>query len=146
MKLKLQVLFLFLFASACDARPAFETRQAVLEVGDTRHILTLEVAITEAQQTHGLMFRKDLPPRHGMIFIHNPPRVAQMWMKNTPLPLDMLFLDATGRVVDLHYNARPFDETVITSKVAVSAVVEVNAGTLSALGVAPETSRIVWVE
>ena len=94
--------------------------------GDVKY--RIERAVTREEQQKGLMYRKHLPQNHGMIFIFNPPRVANMWMRNTLIPLDMVFFDHTGRVISVHKNAIPHDETIISSFIPVAGVLEINAG------------------
>jgi uncharacterized membrane protein (UPF0127 family) len=74
------------------------------------------------------MYRKSMPQNHGMLFIFEKPRIISMWMKNTHIPLDMLFVDKNGIIRHIHENAKPFDETIISSVVPVSFVIELNAG------------------
>jgi len=88
----------------------------------------VEKALTPQAQQKGLMYRKHLASKSGMIFIFNPPRVARMWMKNTFIPLDMVFFDRLGRVVHVHQYAIPHDETIISSEIPVAGVLEINAG------------------
>ena len=90
----------------------------------------VEIASTPEQQQTGLMYREHLAQNTGMIFLFQAPRVANMWMKNTLIPLDMIFFDKTGRIVATHYHANPHDETVISSNVPVAGVLEINAGEL----------------
>ena len=99
----------------------------------------VESALTPTEQQKGLMYRKHLASRNGMIFIFNPPRVARMWMKNTLIPLDMVFFDRMGRVSRVHKNAIPRDETVISSMVPVFGVLEINAGEAQKYDIRPGT-------
>lgn len=91
-------------------------------------IYLVETAQTPAQQKKGLMYRKSLPADQGMLFDFHQKRLVGMWMKNTYIPLDMLFVDENGIIRHIHQNARPLDETIITSKVPVQYVIELNAG------------------
>lgn len=93
-------------------------------------IITYQVerALTPSEQQRGLMNRTKLEPKTGMIFLFFPIRVARMWMKNTLIPLDMVFFDRQGRVIGVHYNAIPHDETTISSIRPVAGVLEINAG------------------
>ena len=88
----------------------------------------VEQALTPEQQQKGLMDRKMLAPKTGMLFLFKPMRVARMWMKNTLIPLDMVFFDWQGRVVHVHHNALPRDLTIISSRFPVAGVLEINAG------------------
>jgi uncharacterized membrane protein (UPF0127 family) len=98
------------------------------------HAFEVEVARTRAQQARGLMFRKWMPFDHGMLFVFEEEGPVRMWMKNTVLPLDMIFLSRTGRVVDIHEHAVPFSEDVITSSGVAKAVLEIHAGTAARIG------------
>lgn len=98
------------------------------------HVFTVEIPLTEAQQHYGLMNREVLAADHGMIFIKSTPRIISLWMKNTRIPLDMVFIDDQSHIVFLHENAQPFDLTVISSPQPVRAVVELKAGQIAARG------------
>jgi uncharacterized membrane protein (UPF0127 family) len=75
-----------------------------------------------------------MPADHGMLFDFGTTRPVLMWMKNTPLPLDMLFLDAKGAVVSIQENAVPYSEAIIDSRAPVKYVIELNGGTAAKLG------------
>ncbi|MBV9824487.1 MAG: DUF192 domain-containing protein [Alphaproteobacteria bacterium] len=98
---------------------------------------TVEVATSPAQMEQGLMFRRNMAADAGMIFDFNPPSPAAMWMKNTIIPLDMLFVDAQGRVVDVHERAVPESLDTIGGTKLVRAVIELNGGTAARLGIKP---------
>ena len=87
----------------------------------------VELAISDKERSQGLMDRQELAQDRGMLFLFGRPKIIRMWMKNTHIPLDMIFIH-DGRVVSLHPNAQPMDETIISSGVFASAVLEVNAG------------------
>ncbi|MBE7537557.1 MAG: DUF192 domain-containing protein [Opitutaceae bacterium] len=78
-------------------------------------VLFLQLAVTPAEQQRGLMERRDLKPGHGMIFVFERPQAMSFWMRNTPLPLDIGFLDASG-VLREHYPLYPYDENVVRSR------------------------------
>lgn len=100
----------------------------------------LEVEIAEKQMDIkiGLMFRKSMPENHGMLFQlgRDDPHTANFWMKETYIPLDIIFVAKDGSIVNIHRNARPLDITPIPSLQPVTGVIEVNAGVADALGIA----------
>ena len=97
----------------------------------------VELAETPAQMTQGLMFRTSLAPDAGMLFDYKQPTAATMWMRNTLIPLDMLFVDAQGRIVNIHERAVPQSLDVIAAAEPVRAVIELNGGTAAHLGIEP---------
>jgi len=98
---------------------------------------SVEVADDPAERAQGLMFRDALAADHGMLFVYAAPQAVAFWMKNTRLPLDMLFIRADGIVSTIHENAVPFDETAIPGGDAVQFVLEINGGLARRLGIAP---------
>jgi uncharacterized membrane protein (UPF0127 family) len=95
---------------------------------------TVELAVTEDQREYGLMFRKAMPEDHGMLFTFEKTRSVMMWMENTPLPLDMLFLDDAGTITHIHENAVPYSKAIINSGGPVKYVIELNGGAAKKLG------------
>ena len=83
------------------------------------------------------MFRRSLAPDAGMLFDYKQPTVATMWMRNTLIPLDMLFVDGKGRIVNIHERAVPESLDVIAAAAPVRAVIELNGGTAERLGIKP---------
>jgi uncharacterized membrane protein (UPF0127 family) len=106
---------------------AFPQTTLTISSGGASHQFTIWVANTEAREEQGLMFVRELPPERGMVFVGAEPKVWTMWMKNTYVPLDMLFVAVDGHVVKIAH-ALPHDETNISSEVAVNAVIELQAG------------------
>jgi uncharacterized protein len=92
------------------------------------------VADTPERGAQGLMFVSDLPESKGMVFPVQPPRVENMWMRNTYIELDMLFIDADGRVTKIIQHAVPMSDTVLSSDNAVAAVLELKGGEAAKLG------------
>ncbi len=96
----------------------------------------VELADDPAEQAQGLMHRTEMPMSAGMYFVNPRPRRTSFWMRNTLIPLDMLFIDAQGVVQHIHENAVPLDETPIPSGGAVLTVLEINGGLAKQLGLA----------
>jgi uncharacterized protein len=108
-----------------------------LKMPDGRESFAVEVADEPAERSKGLMFRTDLPPASGMLFVYESPRHANFWMKNTLIPLDMVFADTTGTVTRVHANAVPGDLSQIDGGEGVRFVLEINGGLAEKLGIAP---------
>ena len=101
------------------------------------HRFRVEVASTDEQQARGLMFREQMAPDEGMIFPHDPPRVASFWMKNTVLPLDIVFIGTDHRIINVSANAAPYSLDPRTSDGLTTAVLELNGGRIAQLGFTP---------
>jgi len=106
------------------------------------HLLRVELAATAAEQEMGLMFRTRMGADEGMLFPMNPPRQAYFWMRNTVLPLDIIFIGADRRVLNV-IQAKPYDETPLPSAGKAGAVLELNVGRAAQLGIRPGT-RVQW--
>jgi uncharacterized membrane protein (UPF0127 family) len=100
-------------------------------------VFSVEDAKTDAERERGLMFRTSLPEGQGMIFDFSPEQNVSMWMKNTLIPLDMIFIRADGRILRIAENTKTQSEDIISSGGPVRAVVEVIAGTAKKYGIAP---------
>lgn len=120
------------------------TAQAAAQCADDRVDLrgpwgqarfSVEVVDTPETRAQGLMFRESLPRSAGMLFIYEAPTTASFWMRNTLIPLDMLFVDPTGEVTRIHHDAVPGDLTPIPGGDNVLMVLEVNAGLARAIGI-----------
>ncbi len=98
---------------------------------------TVELADSPDERAQGLMFREAMPASAGMLFLYERPQAASFWMKNTLIPLDMIFADPTGMVTHVHANAVPGDETPIPGGTGVLAVLEINGGLAARLGIVP---------
>ncbi len=98
------------------------------------HHLSVEVMRTDAEREHGLMDRQYLPPGRGMLFRFDREQNVLMWMKNTYIPLDMIFISPRGEVVHIHANAEPLSEDIISSDGPALGVLEVNAGYARKIG------------
>lgn len=135
----LVALFLWLvpvFAAAADI--TFETAPLqIISTGGKVHTFTVELAVDSDQRSHGLMKRRHMARDHGMLFDFGVTRRVMMWMKNTYLPLDMLFIAKDGKIETIRENAVPLSEAIIDSRVPVAFVLELNGGTVHRLGIAP---------
>ncbi|MDJ0825165.1 MAG: DUF192 domain-containing protein [Rhodobacter sp.] len=97
----------------------------------------IEVADEPEEVQRGLMFREALPANAGMLFIYDRPQLVGFWMKNTLIPLDMIFIGADGVVRKVHQNAIPGDETTIIGGSDIQFVLEINGGMTEMLGIGP---------
>lgn len=112
-----------------------ETASIKLKSGAT-HAFELEIAKSPVDVQMGLMFRKSMEPDHGMMFqFTKEPRKISFWMKNTYIPLDLLFIAGDGRIVNIHRNATPHSTTSIPSVEPVTGVIEINGGRSDELGI-----------
>jgi uncharacterized membrane protein (UPF0127 family) len=98
---------------------------------------TVEVADSADERARGLMFRESMPSSAGMLFVYERPGRTSFWMKNTLIPLDIIFADDTGEVTRVHENARPMDTTSIDGGQNVKLVLEINGGLAGRLGIGP---------
>lgn len=101
------------------------------------HTFEIEVAETDAQKQKGLMFRRTLADNAGMLFPYSPPQEITMWMKNTYISLDMIFITAAGKVLRVAQGTEPFSEDIISSEGDAAAVLEVISGTAARLDIKP---------
>lgn len=136
-RLAASFLVLILCGSAADAQDCRADLVRFRVPGGTVATFTVETARTAAERAHGLMNRDRLAPDAGMIFVWQAPVHARFWMKDTHIPLDMIFVDPSGIVQRVAADARPMDRTVIDGGLGIQYVVEVNAGRTRALGIHP---------
>lgn len=100
------------------------------------HVFDVEMAVTPEQRSTGLMFRKELPEGRGMLFDFEVETPVSMWMRNTFIPLDMIFIRADGRIARVAENTTPMSEAIIPSGAPVKGVLEVIGGTAKKFGIA----------
>src|SRR5215469_4389057 len=101
------------------------------------HVFAVEMATTEEEKTTGLMYRKELADGKGMLFDFSPEQEVSMWMKNTYIPLDMIFIRSDGRILRIAENTEPLSTKIIPSRGLAKGVLEVIAGTAQKYGIAP---------
>jgi uncharacterized membrane protein (UPF0127 family) len=106
----------------------------VLKTDSGDHSFNIEVATTDQERALGLMFRRSLPENAGMLFLYDRPQPATMWMKNTLIPLDMVFISADGNVHRIEQNAEPFSTALIPSGGPILGVLELNGGEAAKIG------------
>lgn len=137
----LAALFSFLSAMIVMA-PSLPAQQAqfrkdklTIKTSSGDHVIAIEVAETSEQKSLGLMFRTSVPANTGMLFPYGDPQELTMWMRNTYASLDMVFIRRDGTVHRIEYATEPLSERVISSKGAVTAVLELAAGEANRLGI-----------
>ena len=161
MKLRLAVAALAALLIACSTQPAAEASPKVeqaasvhpisglqiiplkIATGKGSHAFRVEVAATQEAQTRGLMFRQEVGPDEGMIFPSQVPQQRNFWMRNTPIPLDIIFVGADRRIVNIAANATPYSLDSIPSDGPVIMVLEIAGGRAAELGVGPG-DKVEW--
>ena len=104
---------------------------------DATHIFMIERAVTLDQQARGMMFRESMDPDSGMLFEFDEPKIATIWMKNTPLPLDIIFVRSNGKILKIEHMAQPYKLRSASSEAIVAAVLELQGGRSKELGIMP---------
>lgn len=152
-----------LAATACSPRPAAEASPAAVAAApapvhpvsglpvipvsvataDGTHAFRVEVARSPQEQARGLMFRTALGPDEGMIFPRQPPDVASFWMKNTPLPLDIIFIGTDRRIINIAANTTPYSLESVSAAGMTGAVLEIPGGRAAELGIVPG-AKVDW--
>jgi uncharacterized membrane protein (UPF0127 family) len=131
----LAALFLLLATAASAQQVTFSQQELLIKSSEKTHEFMVELALNDEQRAQGLMFRKEMAPDHGMLFDFDETRPVAMWMENTILPLDMLFIQKDGTISHIHPDAVPYSRDVIDSRGPVAFVLELNAGCAKALGI-----------
>lgn len=146
------VALLLVLPAACQAGQSETTKSAsglsvvpleIRTAAGKAHGFKVEVARTESEQARGLMFRESLAPDAGMIFPMDPPRPASFWMKNTIIPLDMIFVRPDGTIARIAADTVPYSLDPVDSGEPVSAVLEIAGGRAAELGIA-EGDKVSW--
>lgn len=130
---------MFLFAmlpqASAQPQPTLPQSDLVIRTEKGPQKFRIELADNDATRARGMMFRTSMAPDAGMLFDFKQEQMASFWMRNTLIPLDMLFIKADGTILNIHQRAIPRDETGINSTGPVRAVLELNGGTASRLGI-----------
>jgi uncharacterized membrane protein (UPF0127 family) len=150
LRLSLGLLLAAALASNCPAQSApieslthFPRTTLDIEARGHQDRFDVWIANTPQRQEQGLMFVRELPARQGMLFPEDSPQVAHFWMKNTYIPLDMVFVGEDGRVAKIIASAHPFSLDVLSSDVPVIAVLEIRGGEAALLGIRVG-DRVSW--
>ncbi|GGC34496.1 hypothetical protein GCM10011371_22290 [Novosphingobium marinum] len=115
----------------------------VRTAGGKLHRFDVEVARSDFEQAKGLMFRTELAPGEGMLFPYDPPEVASFWMKNTVIPLDIIFIDPKGRIINIAAQTVPYSTDSVVAEGKAGAVLELAGGRAAELGIAPG-DKVSW--
>ena len=122
---------------------AAERIPLTIKTAKAEHKFRIEIARTSEEQARGLMFRESLPADGGMIFPMIPPRYASFWMKNTLIPLDMIFIRSDGTIARIEPETVPQTLEPVSSGEPVAAVLEIDGGLSAKLGIA-EGDTVIW--
>ena len=124
-------------AAGQGADVKFKRSSLVVETGGRELKFEVDMATNDTERSHGLMFRKSLGPYEGMLFDFHQEQPVSFWMKNTLIPLDMVFIAADGTIRHIHSNAVPLSTDTIPSQFPVRGVLEINGGSAKLLGLKP---------
>ena len=111
-----------------------------------RHSFDIELALSSRQQAQGLMFRRSLPSNAGMLFDYRIPSRITMWMKNTFIPLDLIYVNSENKIVEFNENTTPLSEETLPNNIPSQYVLEVNGGKVSEWGFQLNDSLIMHLE
>jgi uncharacterized membrane protein (UPF0127 family) len=125
------------FAANAQGLQTFERSELEVETAKGRHKFKVELALTAAQMAQGLMYRRQMDADAGMLFDYRSTQPVSFWMRNTYIPLDIIFIREDGRIAGIHERAVPLSEVPIPSPEPVRAVLELNGGTAARLGIKP---------
>ncbi|MEH2608906.1 uncharacterized membrane protein (UPF0127 family) [Bradyrhizobium sp. AZCC 1693] len=128
-------MFVFVYANPPARAASVQPLEIVTKSGV--QVFSVEMATTEEEKTTGLMYRKELPDGKGMLFDFSPEQQISMWMKNTYISLDMIFIRADGRILRIAENTEPLSTKIISSGGLAKGVLEVIAGTAQKYGIQP---------
>lgn len=122
-------------ANADTNKITFQNSSLTIQTKDSEYIFNIEIAVTEKERSRGLMYRKELKQTEGMLFLYPEKQIIKMWMKNTLIPLDMIFINNNGKIIDIFKMTIPKDLTPIGPNVKLKGVLEINGGLTSYLNI-----------
>lgn len=125
----------FTNANADTNKTTFQKSSLTIQTKDSEYIFNIEIAVTEKERSRGLMYRKELKQTEGMLFLYPEKQIIKMWMKNTLIPLDMIFINNNGKIMDIFKMTIPKDLTPIGPDVKLKGVLEINGGLTSYLNI-----------
>ena len=125
----------FTNANADTNKITFQNSSLTIQTKDSEYIFNIEIAVTEKERSRGLMYRKELKQTEGMLFLYPEKQIIKMWMKNTLIPLDMIFINNNGKIMDIFKMTIPKDLTPIGPDVKLKGVLEINGGLTSYLNI-----------
>tara|TARA_X000001036_G_scaffold154342_1_gene146497 strand:- start:1154 stop:1615 length:462 start_codon:yes stop_codon:yes gene_type:complete len=125
----------FTNANADTNKITFQNSSLTIQTKDSEYIFNIEIAVTEKERSRGLMYRKELKQTEGMLFLYPEKQIIKMWMKNTLIPLDMIFINNNGKIIDIFKMTIPKDLTPIGPDVKLKGVLEINGGLTSYLNI-----------
>jgi len=125
----------FTNAKADTNKITFQNSSLTIQTKDSEYIFNIEIAVTEKERSRGLMYRKELKQTEGMLFLYPEKQIIKMWMKNTLIPLDMIFINNNGKIIDIFKMTIPKDLTPIGPDVKLKGVLEINGGLTSYLNI-----------
>jgi uncharacterized membrane protein (UPF0127 family) len=118
-----------------QATESFKHSRLAIHSGDVVHPFTIEIAETSWQRAQGLQYRKSMAPDHGMLFNFRKPVSVSMWMKNTYMPLDILFISEHGKIINIIHNTEPLSLSSINAVGPAKGALELLAGTVNRLNI-----------
>lgn len=143
MFLRLFIAAILFFSSAMAAIPGFEEKKLQILTVEGKQEFTVLIADTALKREHGLMMRETLPENTGMLFLFGKEVLVNMWMKDTYIPLDMVFIKSDHTIARIVYDTEPLSLETIASKEKVVAVLELNAGICKKFGI-KKNDKIVF--
>ncbi len=126
-------------AQSGDPNPIdFGPKEPLSIVSETgTHVFSVEIADSREEQIHGYMFKESLPADEGMLFEFENPGIQTIWMKNTPIPLDVIFVRSNGKILKIEHSHKPYTLRSASSEGVVAAVLEIAGGRSKELGIIP---------